>query len=429
MIDLGFAERFLIGVIASMLGFLLVEFIVKVTRIQCSSQKSHLYMVALVSCFFSILYVPFLFNIQARENRIFLYVPNIVKEMEITLRMGFSHWIEEEVIFDFRFILTILLIASFFFFLVTVFLSRYYIKKQFHAEECKDIRLTAALETVCCTLNMKIPEVFLIEGVNAFVFGLPASLAVGKDLLKNTSERELRLILRHEMNHIKHHDNILKPLLVSMRIFLFMNPVVHILSRKIAREREYLADRVSDKKKEKITFLYALVRLGELHIQKKRSILSITSTPLVKSDFRARTDMLLSGSRKSNIWLYVVSFWAFALLLIAGAYAAGDLMHFGGIPKEDAAPNHLDGFTGPTFFTENIYLHDNSLPGHADAPGMKEVLPFPGPFFLDGPSRVLERMGVRFYDVGVEAVVVAVFAISLSGCAARYAKSALSRKG
>ncbi|MBU7021301.1 MAG: M48 family metalloprotease [Theionarchaea archaeon] len=425
MIDVVFLERFSVGVAISILGLLLVESIIRLTQIRCSSQKSRLYMVVLISCFFSILYAPFLFNVQARGDRLLLYVPNVLRELEITLKAGSSHWFGDTAILDFRFLMTVLLMVSLLFLVTTLFLSKYYIKRQFSAETCVNARLTHILETVCCSMNMKIPEVFLVEGVNAFVVGVPAGLAVGKDLLRNTSDQELALILRHEMNHIKNHDNILKPLLVSLRIFLFMNPVIHILSRKITREREFLADRVSEIKKEKVLFLYAVVRLGELHIEKKRSILSITSTPLIKSDFASRTDVLLSESRKSNMWLYLVSFWILVFLLITGAYGAGDFMHVGGTPRDDVALNHLDIGAELAPRMEHMYSHTGGNPGPAAVPGMEEVPPLPRPFFINDPSHILEKMGSHFYDIGVEAVIAAVFVISLSGGAVQCVRNRL----
>ena len=67
MIDLGFLMKFLTGVGISALVFLVVESIIKVTTIQDNNQRSNLYSIALLSCFSSILYAPFLLNVQIHE--------------------------------------------------------------------------------------------------------------------------------------------------------------------------------------------------------------------------------------------------------------------------------------------------------------------------------------------------------------------------
>ena len=74
MIDLGGLMNFLAGVGISALIFLVVESIIKVTTIQDNNQKSNLYIIALLSCFSSILYAPFLLNVQIHGGKLVLFL-------------------------------------------------------------------------------------------------------------------------------------------------------------------------------------------------------------------------------------------------------------------------------------------------------------------------------------------------------------------
>jgi len=420
MIDPIFLGRYLIGVVVSVLVFLLVEFMIRVAKIRDSNQKSSLYVIALASCFSSMLYVPFLLSVQTHGNRLVLFFPNIVKGLEMAVMIGFMQVRGGFLFLNSQLIFLILTIGSVLFFVVALVLSRVYVERVFHAEKCGDKRLLSILAGVCNEMKMKVPSVFMIEGVNAFVFGVPAVLAVGKELVKNINDRELELILRHEINHIKHHDNILKPFLFSLRILFFVNPVVHVLSKKIAKEREFLADRISETRKDKVLFLYTLVRLNELSIEKKRLFFSIASSPLVKSNLIMRTETLLSEPRKGKIYPYFVSFWILSILLIAGTYVPRDFSHLEAVPVLDKITfTEIGGRLGdpPEFFyRENVHAQGtvflHTIP---TAPETREFLPVFRPEDIRNPlfNGGAGKMNFRSYSIDLKIVVAAILVISL----------------
>jgi len=429
MIDLGVLMNFLTGVGISALIFLFVEFIIKVTTVQDNNQKSNLYSIALLSCFSIILYAPFLLNVQIHGDQLVLFFPNILIELEAALKTGFFITRGGSVFFNFRLIFLGLLGVSLLFFVSTLVLSKSYVKRRFHAEQCEDKRLITVLKRVCHNMGVKVPEVLMIEGVNAFVFGVPAVLAVGKELLTNTDEKELELVLKHEMNHIKHHENVLKPFLSSLRILFFFNPVVHVLSRKIAKEREFFADKVFEKRKNKLMFLYTLVRLNELHITKKRLLFSITSSPLVKSNLVMRTETLLSESRRRRIYPYLVSFWVFVLLLVAGAYVSSNFLRPRPIPLSDAVPDDFNRFGEPAgpLYMGDVRAHQKGVLEYVPPAGMRKFVYNPtgagGPPF----DVVAGRMSHSFYGIDVDKVTAVLLVISLSSGLVQYVWSVISK--
>ncbi|MGD2248296.1 MAG: M56 family metallopeptidase [Candidatus Methanofastidiosia archaeon] len=322
MIEPGILQKFLVGVGVSVLALCAVEILIKVNKIDDSAQKSYLYMIALFSCFSSILYTPFFVSISARGDQLVLFFPNTVKEITTALNSGIVSMRGEFLFVNFRVILLILMIGSALFFVFALGFSRYYIVKRYSAESCKDKRILTVLEKVCQDMNMRKPDVLSIKGVNAFVFGIPPVLAVGTDLIENTNEKELELVIRHEMNHIKNFDHVLKPFFSSLRILFFINPVVHVLSQKIAEEREFLADNVSETRKDRLLFMYTLVRLCELNVDRTKGFSSALFSPLIRPNLTMRKEILFSKSKKRRKYTYFVFMGVFAILLVAGTYVS-----------------------------------------------------------------------------------------------------------
>jgi beta-lactamase regulating signal transducer with metallopeptidase domain len=355
MLEPGILQKFLVGVGVSVLVLCAVEILIKVAHIDDSAQKSRLYMIALFSCFSSILYIPFFVNISAHGNEFILMFPNIVREIKTALHSGIVTMRGEFLFINFRVILLILMVISALFFVFALVFSKVYIVKRYSAEKCEDKRILAILDKVCQDMNMKLPDVLSIKGVNAFVFGVPPVLAVGTELVKNTNEKELELVIRHEMNHIKNFDHVLKPFFSSLRILFFANPVVHILSEKIAEEREFLADKVSETKKDRLLFMYTLVRLCELNVDKTKGFSSALFSPLIRPNLTMRKEILFSESKKGRKYTYFVFIWIFAILLVAGTYASTDF--FGEKPPLHGMAEgfgrefvgHGMGFTGEKF--------------------------------------------------------------------------------
>ncbi|MBU7016788.1 MAG: M56 family metallopeptidase [Theionarchaea archaeon] len=286
---------------------------------------------------------------------------------------------------DLRLIVPHLMLISLVAFLLSIFLSKFYMKKRLNLRKCEDRKVIDTIKKICQETKMKMPEILIGDGMNAFVFGVPPVLAIGRELVNHTDENELDLVLRHEINHIKNYDNILKPLFFSLQILFFFNPVAHILNQRIAREREFLADKISEAKKDKILFLYVLVKLNELQIG-KRTLFSIASSPLVKPNLKMRIETLLSENRSTGKYPYFVALWVFAILLVAGLY----------VPSNFAGPR--DGLPDGMVFDKGpgkMWNGENTLVGQ-----YKDGIcgPVPGKMWRDG-GNVLMRQDKGLFDV------------------------------
>lgn len=156
-----------------------------------------------------------------------------------------------------------------------ILFSLLYVKKRFlkrlKAQPCTDTAVLTIIKHVAEELQICTPNVCIFTGSpNAFVIGYPSTLVFSKTLINCLTKKEFETAIRHELTHIKNHDNSLKTMLQAIRILLFFNPFVHILAKKMIKKRELLADSsylVS--KKEKVTFINALIKIAEYH--KKRN--------------------------------------------------------------------------------------------------------------------------------------------------------------
>lgn len=334
-----FLAKLLIGVAISVILWGIVELLIQMMKIHDHRQRSYLYFITLLSSFSSIMYAFIFIGIDKNGDELIVAFPHsVLRFLNMILRSVTAG--ERFAFFDLGVVFFSLTIVSVLIFVVTVFFSSFYVKKRFTLEKCENRKIVDLAKRICHNNNVNPPEVMMIDGINAFVFGVPPILAIGKDLVENVNEKELELIIRHEMNHIRNCDNILKPFLFSLRILFFFNPVVHILSRKLTGEREFLADIVSEMKKERVQFLYSLLRLNELHLGKKTMVPSIISFSLVRPNLKARTEALLRENKKRGMRPYFISLWVFALLIIVGMYvssaiaAPGKALPPGTVPHE-----------------------------------------------------------------------------------------------
>ena len=152
-------------------------------------------------------------------------------------------------------------------------MGKRYILKNTKAKKCQDPELLHMIKQLAEELKIKTPKIFIFNGnPNAFVSGYPVSLFISKELINCLSKKELRMVIHHELAHIKNKDILIKPLLQSMRILFFYNPLIHLLYYMTIKERELMADSLFIKSKnEKITFMEALVKIHE-HIKRHKSL-------------------------------------------------------------------------------------------------------------------------------------------------------------
>lgn len=159
----------------------------------------------------------------------------------------------------------ILLILSILYIVYSLFFNKKFILKNVKAQKCNDPKIIKIIDKLCNEIKIKTPKIFIFNGEpNAFIFGYPISIVISNNLINCLSEKELEVAIRHELGHITNKDYLLKPLLQSIRIIFFYNPIIHILYSKIMKERELLADsKYINSKKDKIHFMEILLKIND----------------------------------------------------------------------------------------------------------------------------------------------------------------------
>ncbi len=210
----------------------------------------------------------------------------------------------------------ILILICLFYLIFTLIFSYKFILKNINAQKCKDPKIIQIVNKLCKEIKIKIPELYVFNGEpNAFIFGYPIALVISNKLIKYLSDIELEIAIRHELGHISNKDHLLKPLLQSIRIMFFYNPIVHILYSMIIKERELLADsKYINSKFDKIRFMEILLKINEL--SKKQNIFSnklyssnsllLVSQKIRKLNITERYDQLFSARKKKSFYTILI---------------------------------------------------------------------------------------------------------------------------
>ena len=214
---------------------------------------------------------------------------------------------------SFFLILNLLLLIICVFYLIFSFaVGKIFILKNFNAMECNDPEVLKIVESLSQELKIKMIKVFVYDGApNAFVFGFPTSLAISKELIHCLSKKELCMAIRHELAHIKNKDLIIKPVLQTLRILFFYNPIVHLLYYRMIKERELMADSSFIKsKEEKITLIEVLMKVQKCTNRQKllsqtfcnSYSLSLLSHNFNKLDIKDRYNHLFRSNVKKSFY-------------------------------------------------------------------------------------------------------------------------------
>jgi len=219
--------------------------------------------------------------------------------------------------------ITIFMIVNFLLIIICVLylyfsfvLGKKYIIRNFNAKECNNSEILKITEELSKELKIKPIKVFVYNGApNAFVFGFPTSLAISKELINCLSKKELCIAIRHEIAHIKNKDLIIKPILQSLRILFFYNPIVHLVYYKMIREMELMADSLFiNSKKEKVTLMEALVKIYKNSGRQKLSSkgyydsysLSLLPTNFNKLEIKDRFNYLFGRNIKKSFYSFLI---------------------------------------------------------------------------------------------------------------------------
>jgi len=226
--------------------------------------------------------------------------------------------------------ISLLFFISISYIISSIYIGKSHTLKRLHAKVCKDEEILGIIKKIAKEFNISPPKIYSFNGPpNAFVFGHPAVLAYSNQLRNFLSDKEFEAALRHELAHIRHHDTVLKPILQGLRIFFFYNPLVHLLSIRIVKNMEILADNQTfSSKKEKISLMEALIKISEYsHPISTRPVPSY-QIPLIsyhteKLTLTERfTYLFESTSKKTVITLLLVGIIIFtniSMFFVAGA--------------------------------------------------------------------------------------------------------------
>ena len=158
-----------------------------------------------------------------------------------------------------------LLLVGLGYLVLSLSLGGFFLLRSMHATPCTDSTILSLIRDIADEFHLNMPRVYTYEGSpNAFIFGFPTTLVFSKELPRILSREELKQALRHELAHIKNTDMLLKPLLKTLRIIFFYNPIVHLAYYRIIKEREFLADHYQLwSKSQKVTYMEALLKIHE----------------------------------------------------------------------------------------------------------------------------------------------------------------------
>ncbi|MBU7027050.1 MAG: M48 family metalloprotease [Theionarchaea archaeon] len=284
------------------------EITIAVFRVKNATTRFRIRLISLFSCFFVFLALPLKMveltilggNTAAGENSLYLLGGPVV----LASRLSRFAWVS---------IVLVVIAASCF--IIMLLFSGAIISRLLHCEPTSDPRLLALVKEVSRELKVKVDRVMICKKkCDAFVYGYPPALAVGSDLLRILNDEELRIVIRHELYHVKGRDTLIKPLVTALCIMFIYNPMVWFLSSKLAADRECHADRRAiTSSHDARTFLCILLKFHDLThgIPHSLAVHWIGST--------SRVDSLFLNEKTRKIPVLVCLFLTFSSLFVGGS--------------------------------------------------------------------------------------------------------------
>ena len=343
--------------------FLLNNFIIKIFKIKNPNTKICIDFISFGACLSIFLMLPFkvlgnMFIVKNLDNFLMKTVGN-----DIYIEIPRNNALVEFSISDFFYLSSILLILAILFFSISVVLNKKIVKLYLKPRECEDERILKMVSEISKKLEIKKPKVMVYQGkLNACVYGFPPEIALSSEIFTKLNDDEINMILKHELHHIKNRDTILNLFLLSMRILLFYNPVVHLLHLRILRQREYLIDKMTAKTvKEKMILFSTMTKLNKNHT-------SSFFPTFATGNFSERFDVLLD-SQKIKIAPIIISILITLSLIFSGIQYSkpkyfGESTNFfpEGFGEKDPLLMYDKYFINPTYLhykgTPNFYIED-----------------------------------------------------------------------
>ncbi|MFQ6087324.1 MAG: M56 family metallopeptidase [Candidatus Methanofastidiosia archaeon] len=299
-----------------LLIYVLNEIVIKLFRISNPSTKFKIYMISLLTCFSLFILVPLKVRelniiLENSESVLFDSIDSIytIKASSVFFATRYS---------DFAILSAVSAILTLSFFSIVLLASKRLIKYKIGARELENPKVLKLIDELEREIGVEVSEVVSFEGEpNAFVFSYPPILALSRELLEKLDKGELKLVLRHELYHIRNRDTLLKPLLLSISIFFFYNPLSYFLYKRLMEYREYVADKSAIfSEMEKRKFLSLLLKFHTL--EREHGVLSFKGS----KNLRNRINSLLSTQKERKAPI-LISILLTLSLIFSGNYYLG----------------------------------------------------------------------------------------------------------
>lgn len=177
----------------------------------------------------------------------------------------------------------------------TVFLNKV------ETETVADAGLQRLVDSLATNFGMKAPRVLVSSdpGLSPFVAGLRKPLLVVPEALLSVLDRdELRVLLAHELAHIRRKDLVWKWVLLFIRYLAFLNPIAYWPYRWLGLEMERACDRLAASVTRKPGTLARTLLKVEEYLSKD-SLVTHTAMPAMMATMSSclpqRIDLLATG--------------------------------------------------------------------------------------------------------------------------------------
>ncbi len=237
------------------------EITIAILRVRNATTRFRIRLISLFSCFFVFLVLPL--------RMVELIIPSgkslISSESNSPYILG-GPVILASRLSRFAWISILLVLSAVFCLLMMLIFSKVIISHVLKCTPVSDPHLLALVREISCELNVHVNGVVLCrKKCDAFVYGYPPTLAVGSELLNMLNEDELRIIIRHELYHVRGKDTLIKPVVTALCIIFMYNPMVWFLSSRLAADRECQADQGAiTSSQDTLTFLALLLKVHDL---------------------------------------------------------------------------------------------------------------------------------------------------------------------
>lgn len=233
------------------------EVMIALFRVKNPTTRFQIRLISLLSCFFVFLVLPL--------RMVELFVPRGEVDAQGTFSLHEAPAVLASGLSRFAWISIVLMVAAVGCFVAMLFFANPIIKRMLSLQPAQDGRLLKLVREVSRELGVRVREVYICpEKCDAFVFGYPPSLAVGGDLLSILDRKELKIVIRHELYHVKERDTILRPVFIAFCVLFLYNPTVFFLYKNLFADRECSADRGAIiSSQDTKTFLSALLKMHD----------------------------------------------------------------------------------------------------------------------------------------------------------------------